>query len=195
MLRSSSPPMRRLGVVAGLLLAPALACDEGPTAPERMHEPIQTDKLRYIATVIQERPRTRVRFRVVAEFTNRSGEVIWLARCTPDYSHPIYGVEMVGSGEPAYSLASRSFEENGCLSHADHIRVEPGSSRSDTITLHGPVTRDPETNEVVDRLEGRMRLTYDAHPCPPEDCSERLPREERMSNAFDVALPDGIVVI
>ena len=131
--------------------------------------------------------RFEVRFEIVARFTNQTADTVWLLRCTPDISYPMFGVRMLDDGESAYDQLW------GCVGHSQHFEVGPGVSRVDTIPLFGPTQW--EDDEIVGDFEGRMRLSYRAMTCPEPICPEHLPDSlsRPSSNAFDVRLPEGVM--
>jgi hypothetical protein len=119
---------------------------------------------------------------VVARLTNRSSQTVYLERCYPDWSYPIYGVETVGSDQDAaYDPAW------GCVGHDHPIVVTAGETRTDSLQLTGPNMWDGHTHIPLGTLIGRFRLSYPLRMCPGEDdCS--LSQVSVSSNDFEVRL-------
>ncbi|WP_337171297.1 hypothetical protein [Gemmatimonas aurantiaca] len=159
------------------------------TTPRRTGEALQTDALYYDAPRVDEGwlpPRFQRRFQVVATYTNRTQETVYIDTCRPDASGPIYGITIAGKeNSPRYSIFSPIW---GCVGHDQHIAVPPGASRTDTLTISGPNEFDHFTGEPGGLLDPRLRLTYGVRPCQPESpCGAT--RTIVLSNIFEVRMP------
>lgn len=171
---------------ATLLLLVAAGCSLlGEAAPERgMHAPIQTDALVYTARYERgEGSYRQYGFDVVARFTNRTDETVYLARAVPSQPWPDFGVELVGGGGDgsAYSGVVAG------VGHDRQIAVQPGETRVDTLRLRGPTMWDGRTGDPFGRLDGVMRLVYQAQGCRGDGACP-LPDSVAVSNVFRVVL-------
>jgi len=181
----SGPTTRLMTLLAASLTA--TACSDLGFGPGWDDPQIVTDQASYTARVIEENGTwTQYGFTLVARFTNKTKDDLYLGRCFPDTPIPIYGVKSVDDPEgwgAGYSFAWACVGENGFL-------IEPGESRVDTLQMHGPNAWSGKTGEPYGVLEGRFRLVYSVRYCL--DCRDRPPEELRVSNVFRVTLADEV---
>ena len=146
-----------------------------------------TDSVAYTARQIQE-PWASVPiygFTVVTRFTNPTSAPLYLWTCYPDAAPPVYSVLAADGGFDgvAYNAAW------ACVGHDRPIRVDPGGTRIDTITVRGPNRFDGITHQPIDRVvEGKFQLQFAVQSCRAEgDCAIRDHALTR-SNEFTVHL-------
>ncbi len=178
-----------MGMLRALLalLAPALAaaCVLDATGPRRRGEPIQTDRLAYVATYRQGAGAyRRYGFALVSTIRNPTGQTLYLGRCFEDSPQPLYEVELPGATDP---LASGYFLPWACVGHDRQFELPPGASRTDTLDIVGPTAWDGHTGVPLGALEGRFRLRYDVRTAPA-DGADLAPDSLARSNLFDVTL-------
>lgn len=178
-------PIPRILLGAAILSLPSCLptelCGCSPVPPPL----ITTDRDAYTATHVRDEGTYRqYGFTLIARFQNRTGDAIYLDRCYPDASRPIYGVELLGATRP---LESGYDPVWACVGHDNPIVVQPGAERVDTLRITGPTSWDGRTGEAMGRLEGRFRLVYQASSCPREARCP-LPEEMRRSNPFEVTV-------
>lgn len=185
---------RRLwpAVLLGLACAPErVTIDAGARSiapPVRAGEPVQTDALAYTATLRSgEGSYRRYGFRVVAQYTNRTGGPVYLATCYPNSGSPMYGVQLLGDTTGGGAWGSVFNPTWACVGHDAQIEVAPGATRADTLTLAGPNAWDGYTKVPFGTFDGRVRLLYDVQTCRGDGAC-RLTREAGVSNAFDVTV-------
>jgi hypothetical protein len=143
---------------------------------------VRTDQDTYVATPI---PGSgiyqRYRVRVITHFRNPGPRALYLGRCDPEDSTPMYGVGLEGDASGQASAFNVGWLCVGSLP----IRVEPGEERTDTLYLSGPNFSDA-TGQVRGEVAGRMRLSYSVARCPdnPACWLEKAGR----SNVFTVTV-------
>lgn len=122
-------------------------------------------------------------FRVVARTTNRTNATLYLQRCRPESTIPMYDVAFADTSmdrrRAAYSLAW------ACVGHDRHIELLPGAVRVDTLLLHGPNMWDGRTHAPIGEIEGAFRLSYRVSRCRSDGGCE-LPDTVWYSNVFQV---------
>ena len=180
-----------LPLIALLLGIGVAGCRGNPAVPDlaiaREGEPLQTDRLEYTATRLEDNgPYSQYGFAVEVEYRNTTDEPLWLGRCYPDSETPKYGVEATEAGEAAYDQAW------ACVGHDEQFLIPPGDSRTDVLLIRGPNAWGGCTahgclddHAYHGTLQGRFRLRYDVRLCGG-DCYERAPDELRISNEFVV---------
>jgi hypothetical protein len=175
--------LRPLGIPAillGLGLTPGHWTDR-----TQLPSPLRIDRTEYVATPAEgEAQARRYGFTLIARYENRTRGVLYLARCNPRDSSPIYGIEPVDSTqESAYD------EAWACVGHDYPITVAPGAIRVDTLRIAGPNASDYKTNAPLGILEGEFRLMYQVGTCTRQGSALcLLPLAARRSSAFRVRL-------
>ncbi|HEX7229189.1 MAG TPA: hypothetical protein VF452_02255 [Candidatus Binatia bacterium] len=160
---------------------------DGVVRPEEVT--IQTDQTEYVAqfdsTVNKQ---DRYKFPLTARFENRTGVPIYLERCYPNTSYPIYDIGP-DNGKGVES-SSGSFDSlytavRGCVGHDNPIIVQPGELRVDNLTIYAPNAWREGFLIPKDKLNGQYRLIYRAHFCWELRYCER-PDAVQYSNIFTV---------
>ncbi len=153
---------------------------------------LQTDSTAYTAQLGQDEERTTYRFTLIAFFTNKTNQAVYLNnQCWTQFSNwpkenprPIYGVRLLGHESPEYSGYSPIY---ACPGDNDAIAVKAGAVRIDTFHVNGPNLWKHGTYEPIGVLEGRYRLLYDVQTCRKEVKCD-LPDSLTWSNEFEVSL-------
>lgn len=153
----------------------------GETDPEPSDLSLRVDQSAYVAVPQRTEPPLSYTFDLVAQFENSSARTVYLARCYPDSSNPIYGLELVGRVDEWGAAYNRAY---ACVGHENPIAVGPGKTRTDTLTIIGP---NAFTDEPLGVLEGRFRLFYQAQSCRAETGCD-LPFVPGSSAEFEVRL-------
>ena len=166
--------------LAGLLLLASAAC-EAPTAltvEDLRALTLRTDRNLYEATFLG----GRYGLTVVARFTNATDQPLYLERCYPTTSYPIYAVVATNADrEAGYNAAW------ACVGHDRPIVVGRGETRVDSLRIAGPNTWDGYTNQPFGTLTGRFRLSYAVAPCRGLGSCRALSSSVE-SNDFEVRL-------
>jgi len=123
---------------------------------------------------------------VVARFTNETDQPLYLSRCYPDTSYPIYGVVATNADlEAGYNPVW------ACVGHDHPIVVGRGETRVDSLRITGPNAWDGYTSEPFGTLTGAFRLSYNIAACPDAYGCGAMPLSVQ-SNEFEVRLqPNG----
>jgi hypothetical protein len=175
--------------LAGLLLLASAACEtptaepHGLTVEDRRDLTLRTDRNLYEATFSggEGTYRTYV-LTVVARFSNGTDQPLYLSRCYPATSYPIYGVVATNADlEAGYNPVW------ACVGHDHPIVVGSGETRVDSLRITGPNAWDGYTNEPFGPLTGRFRLSYPVATCPGVDGCGVLSSSVE-SNEFEVRL-------
>jgi hypothetical protein len=179
--------------LAGLLLLASAACGaptaehQGLTVENLTDLTLRTDRNLYDATFSGGRGTYRTySLTLVARFTNGTDQPLYLNRCYPETSYPIYGVVATNANlDAGYNPVW------ACVGHDHPIVVDRGEARVDTLRIAGPNAWDGSTNEPLGTLTGPFRLSYSIATCPdPHGCGA-MPLSVQ-SNTFEVRLkPDG----
>ena len=181
--------MCRFPLIALLLGIGVAGCRGNPLGITREGEPLQTDRLEYTATRLEDNGlHSQYGFAVEVEYRNTTDEPLWLGRCESDSETPMYGVEATEAEEAAYDQAW------ACSGHDGQFLVPPGGSRTDVLRIRGPnawggctVDGCRDDFEYHGTLQGRFRLRYDVRLCGG-DCYEPAPAKLRISNEFVVRI-------
>ncbi len=165
-----------------LALAGCASGSGSPTGPDSGDLRLSTDRTSYTAALLGD-PGTFEEhgFTLIATFTNDGSSPVYLDRCFPDTSIPIYSVRLIDSSDPSGSAYSPFW---ACVGHDQQILVPPGSTRTDTLLLLGPNARDGATKEPLGALSGEMRLSYRVQSCPGD--GQCLIQDAGLSPAFSV---------
>lgn len=140
-------------VVASLALL-ASACAFPTEALPRVA--VETDATSYVAEALPGAPpRTQYAFRVIVRTTNSSLGPVRLARCNPQSSGPIFGVELHPGSAGTRSAFSPAW---ACVGGVEPFEIPPGAARVDTLILQGPTVVNGITGEPVGVAEGTMVL-------------------------------------
>ena len=153
--------------LAGLLLLASPACEvptaepPGLTVEDLRDVKLRTDRNLYEATFLDGEGTYRTyALTVVARFTNGTEQPLYLSRCYPTTSYPIYGVVSTNADlEAGYNPAW------GCVGHDHPILVGRGETRVDSLRIAGPNTWDGYTKEPFGTLTGSFRLGYSISAC------------------------------
>lgn len=149
---------------------------------------VTTDKREYVAEPFHyARPWRNYRYRatVITTLRNTSSKTVYLQRCEPNDSKPMFELIPVAADE--------SWRHYGtawaCAGNFNPIEVLPGRTRVDTLVIEGP-NGHSSSGEVFGRLVGKFRIGLLAHECQSETCA--LVDSLRFSNSFDVRPAAGI---
>lgn len=128
-----APAIRLTSLVAVLAAGISTGCsDTVATVVRDESVPLQTDRLSYEAVHVSGEGSYRVYgFELVATFTNHTERTVYLDRCGPTTTTPMFGVLGVGF-DAAYDPAW------GCVGHNQQFVVGPGQARVDTLRIRGP---------------------------------------------------------
>lgn len=141
--------------------------------------PLQTDRLSYEAVHVSGEGAYQVYgFEVVATFTNHTERTVYLDRCGPTSTTPMFGMRGVGF-DAAYDPAW------GCVGHNQQFVLGPGQARVDTLRINGPNEWSRE-GEPRGKLDGLFELQYGVRFCPGE-CANQAPDAAGASNQFRVS--------
>jgi hypothetical protein len=104
-------------------------------------------------------------FKLTARLRNDNDVPVYLDRCTPLDSFPMYGftADSVGPEGLGYNRAW------ACVGHDSPLVVPPHSTRTDHYTIVGPSAFTHGTGVGLGALEGRLQLVYGLLPCPHAD--------------------------
>jgi hypothetical protein len=175
--------------LAGLVLLASAACG-APTsenhglAVEHLSElTLRTDRNLYEATFSGGEGTYRTyAFTVVARLTNGTDQALYLSRCYPDTSYPIYAVAATNAGvEAGYNPVW------ACVGHDHPIVLGRGETRVDSLRIAGPNAWDGYTNQPFGALTGAFRLGYSIAACPDAYGCGAMPVSVQ-SNDFEVRL-------
>lgn len=120
-------------------------------------------------------------FTVVATYFNETRDTVFLETCAPDAPHPEFGVVTEsGASADGYNPAW------ACVAHDKQIAVAAGTSRTDSLTINGPVMWDGRTGAEIGSLDGVFRLSYTVLSCRREHSCAAFSSEEARSNTFKV---------
>jgi hypothetical protein len=175
--------------VVGFLIAGLVACESSAAPSDRVtadqsgEVTLRTDGAAYSARLIGGEGSYRTyAFTLVAQFTNRMPESVYLERCYPDTPYPVYGIGS-GAGGPAAAYDPAW----ACVAHGVPIVVPAGDTRIDSLSISGPNAWDGRTGEPLGDLVGSFRLSYRVGTCPAISSCE-LPGRFRESNQFEIRL-------
>lgn len=185
MLRKRALPLRAL-----LFVSIVTACARKPELDmnEPAHLSVTTDKHVYVAEPFHyARPWHTYRYRanIVTTFRNTSSKPVFLQRCYPRDTKPMFELLPVVADD-SWDNYSTNW---ACVGHDQQIVVLPGGMRVDTLTIEGP-NGHSSTGKVFGRIEGTFRIGLLARECPDELCA--LVDSLRFSNSFKVHLAVGI---
>lgn len=133
---------------------------------------ITTDQSQYVTTCTSGEY-VRCTFVIEATYHNRTDRPVYLYRCYPDTEYPIFGVPTLDKAvKSAYAPAW------ACVGHNDHLKVNPGQTRTEVLEVGGPNAFDGVTGEPFGVLEGAFRLFYNVRSCADEVEGEGLPENQ-----------------
>ncbi|MGI8548940.1 MAG: hypothetical protein ACR2M1_16725 [Gemmatimonadaceae bacterium] len=174
------------GATIILLGTAAVACSSA-TAPPLSNGSLVTDASSYVARptgpASPNYPQSYT-FAVISRFTNMSADTIYLGRCFPRSTYPLFGVALADT-----SMAKRSGYDPawGCVGHDQQFAIAPRDTRVDTLQITGPTAVDGVTHQALGMLEGRFHLTYEVQGCRGDDAC-RIDGPVSRSNEFTVRL-------
>lgn len=169
----------RITLLVALFVAGCSLLSDTETGSTDIH--LTTDRSAYVAGQETEGPRSRYGFDLVARFQNRTSRTVYLDRCHPDTSHPVYAIELVEPQDEHGAAYNRSW---ACV-EMQPIEVAAGQTRTDTLHIDGPNAWPNGSARHLGELEGRFRLRYDVRTCRSEiGC--RVPDSLAWSDPFDV---------
>lgn len=158
---------------------------EDTTLPPRANEPLQTDQRTYVARARRAGHLTEYNFSLVARLTNNTADTIYLNRCGPSDSHPIYWLERLADSDTLDTMYNRAW---ACVGHDQPFVLFAGEVRVDTLALRGPNLVDGRTGVPHGEPEGPHRVYYEAASCADFLRCE-LPRRAIGSNIFLIRAP------
>jgi len=161
---------RRWGGLAVVATGLAVQCTAGPTEPLSPGGGLlSTDRNAYqaVAAGAPGKP-GRFQLTIVAHLVNPYPNTLYLERCRPESTIPVYVVSTRATSGSAYAVPP------ACVGSVP-LQLAPGATRTDTLTI-GP--SDP----VLGVAEGRFYLAADIRSCPEYSCT--LPIEARRSAEF-----------
>ncbi len=158
--------------------APGANVQQGPPAPAQ--DPLVTTDQR---TFRARRTGDAIGLDIVATFTNRTGDTVYLHPC--GQVQPSFFLEkwVDGAWKPAYSPPCPA------ILMLDPPRVAPGASRTDTAHVRASTAANSFPRFELDSLAGSYRLVYaQAYGSwrPNEGPGELLPLERRASAPFRI---------
>lgn len=127
----------------------------------------------------------RYAFNVVVRYTNPTSQPIYLARCYPNSTQPVYGVMLTDGSSTEGAAYNQAW---ACVGHDKQILVSPGATRVDTLTLGGPNASDGHTGRFYGTLTGRFRIVYEPQSCTGDGACRIVADSLRYSNEFSVRL-------
>jgi hypothetical protein len=171
--------------LAGFLLLASAACEapHGLTVEDLRALTLRTDRNLYEATFSGgEGTYRRYALTVVARFTNATDQPLYMRRCYPATSYPIYAVVATNADlEAGYNPVW------ACVGHDNPIVVGRGETRVDSLRIAGPNAWDGYTNQPFGTLTGAFRLSYTIGACRAVYSCGAMPSSVE-SNEFEVRL-------
>jgi hypothetical protein len=169
------------GIMAIEGCSDSTAAEKPPIAMSVQPE-LATDSSAYTATPLGlPGPYRQFGFDMTVRFTNLDTIPVYLDRCTPVDSFPMYGfaADSVGPDGMAYDPVW------ACVGHDSPIEVAPRSTRIDHYHVVGPWGWTFGGDHEFGDFEGRLQLVYPVTPCRHQDSCE-LPGSSVLSNYFVV---------
>jgi hypothetical protein len=156
--------MRQSAIAIVIAVALVLAGCKGPLSPvEQIRTgPFQTDRASYTAVPVStQQGWTTYGFDVVTSLSNVTQDTLFLQRCMPSDTHPMYDVIQVApaGADPGYSPAW------GCVGGVPPIAVLPGEVREDSLRLTGPTSFDETTGKPIGTTTGTYAIRFDVSGC------------------------------
>ena len=188
--------MRRASVALLMLLVTAWARPMASSRHRDLRDRRQaqsaftTDSTAYTATAdsgASGRPKYHVR--IITRYSNTTSAPLYLKRCLPQSTQPMYGVALVEQPE-SWGAAYTKFWE--CVPHDRLILVAPGEVRIDTLELRGPNASDGGTGMSLGATSGRFVISFSPLSCPGPDADARCEvkaSKYRISNEFTIRVP------
>ena len=171
--------MTRAGLIPWVVLL-LWGCEGPPTPVRDPAPPLQTDTLAYPLV------RDQVGYRAVIPFTyrNETGDSVFLANCGGDVRP---GLEVLRDGRWYEAWAPYT---EACTSAP--VVIPPGGGYGDTLRVFGaPPGSNVLPTFVFPEVEGVYRLVwihaYRVYDADQPEQGERLPLDQRVSNAFALA--------
>ena len=175
--------------LVGFIVAALVGCGSSLAPSDRETDAqsgqltLRTDRLTYSAQLVGGEGSYRTYgFTLVAQFTNGTSRPVYLERCFPDTTYPVYEI---GSG--ANGPAAAYDPAWACVGHDAPIVVSSGETRTDSLRIAGPNAWDGRTGEPFGDLVGHFRLSYRVGTCPAVTACE-LPGSVGESNEFEIRL-------
>ncbi len=142
---------------------------------------MQTDSLVYH---LRELP-DRFDAYAIAVYTNRTGDFVYFARCTPEATVPITRLRRTGPDSTVGILGGIDW---ACVGGVPTGTVPPGGTLETRVwlgSLKSPYAVPPDRAE---QRIGRFRIEFRlcARAATDSDECQNVPREARQSNEFDV---------
>jgi hypothetical protein len=136
------------------------SCTTGPDSgvPEGVR--FTLDRTGYAAEQIRDELPIRYEFQVIARLENQSDHTLYLDRCYPDDSVPIWGVVLVAPENPDGAAYDQVW---ACVGVDSPIVVVPGGTRVDTLRVSGPNAF--QGGAPLGQLDGVFRVGYVAWTC------------------------------
>ncbi len=181
--------LRRISLTGtSAILAITAACSSTATdvtvAPNQETVPdgaFVTDAASYTATPLAGSPQ-RYQFSIVSRYQNRSDATVYLGRCTPTSTKPLFSVEVADN-----SGANSGYSQpSACVGHNEQFAIAPGATRYDTLTVGGPNTFQGGLPYGNPRMSGAFKLSFDVRTARG-DGAPMAPLESRWSNSFVVS--------
>jgi hypothetical protein len=173
--------MRRTIVSLAALVLTTASCRD-PLAPLEIS--LTTDASSYVAELGAPLGTTREHsFTVIATFTNRSTQTVFLSRCFQSTPYPIYGI--VTSARDTMSAYDPGW---GCVGgHFFHVAA--GETRIDTLPVRAPWGINGLTGEPLGVFEGEFALVYHVYACIETTSCTGIPNANVQSRIFRVTRP------
>ncbi|MGE5749239.1 MAG: hypothetical protein ACM31F_04725 [Gemmatimonas sp.] len=171
-----------LGSLLLLAIAPAGADSQVSETDSSSRLSVSTDKREYLAEPFHyARPWRTYRYRasVVTTLRNTSSKSVYLQRCDPRDSKPMFELIPVAADESWRNYGTMW----ACAGNSNPIEVLPGQTRVDTLVIEGP-NGHSSSGQVFGRLVGKFRIGLLGRECEDERCT--LVDSSRFSNSFDV---------
>jgi len=147
---------------------------------------LTTDATAYVAKTKSEWKATkRYHFTIITRFENRSSGTVFLGRCNPASTKPLYSFFDADTNRTRKYMMPAYATFGGCVGHDKQFELQPHQVRIDTLLIEGPNAFDKQTGEGVGRLAGAFKLRFDVRTGPGE-MSPMVPLADRTSNSFSV---------
>lgn len=175
-------PRARASLAAAFLSCTTLAACSGIAEPTGLGPvpdgAFTTDATGYVAQRL-EGSANRYHFTVISRFENRGTVPLFLGRCLPTSSQPLFSVIVADSS----SAESGYAQIWACVGHDQQFEITPGGVRVDTLQITGPNVFPSGSSTGVGITSGKFQLYFDVR-LTRGDGGTSAPAAVRGSNAF-----------
>jgi hypothetical protein len=127
----------------------------------------------------------RYHFTVISRFENRGTVPLFLGRCFPNSSQPLFSVNVAESS----SAESGYMQVWACVGHDQQFEIAPGGVREDTLQVTGPNVFPSGSATGFGITSGKFQLYFDVR-LTRGDGGTPAPAAVHLSNAFLVRTSD-----